>query len=172
MDGTLDRVGDRWQLRFVRRLAHRQETVWPVLTEPGHLAAWFPSEVHGERVAGARLGFVFTHGEGPPTEGEMLVVDPPSTLEFRWDREILCFDLRPDGAGCVLTLVDTFDELGKAARDAAGWHACLDVLEYHLAGETPPWSPQEHWADVHPGYVERFGAEAATIGPPVGYDAR
>jgi len=26
-------------------------------------------------------------------------------------------------------LLDTIDELGKAARDGAGWHACLDVLQ-------------------------------------------
>ena len=33
-------------------------------------------------------------------------------------------------------------EVGKAARDAAGWHACLDILGHHLAGEKPPWSPR------------------------------
>jgi uncharacterized protein YndB with AHSA1/START domain len=169
MQGSLDRVGDRWQLRFVRKLAHPPEKVWRALTEPEHLAAWFPSDVHGERAAGAPLRFVFRNGEGPPSEGEMLVFDPPSTLEFRWEQEILRFDLRPDGDGCLLTFVDTFDELGKASRDGAGWHACLDVLEHHLAGEEPPWSPQEHWADVHAGYVARFGAEASTIGPPAGY---
>jgi uncharacterized protein YndB with AHSA1/START domain len=166
MEGTLERVGDRWQLRYERRLPHPREKVWRALTEPEHLAVWFPSDVEGERAAGAPLRFVFRNGEGPPTEGEMLVYDPPSILELRWEKEILRFDLRADGDGCVLTFVDTFDELGKAARDGAGWHACLDVLEHHLAGEEPPWSPEEHWADVHAGYVERFGPEASTIGPP------
>ncbi len=69
MEGTLDRDGDRWQLRFVRKLDHPPENVWRA-----------------------------------------------------------------------------------------------------LAGEQPPWSAQEHWADVHAGYVERFGAEASTIGPLAGYD--
>ncbi len=171
MEGTLERVGDRWQLRFERKLAHPPEKVWRALTEPEHLAAWFPSDIHGERAAGAPLRFVFRNGEGPPTEGGMLIYDPPSTLELRWEQEILRFEIhpdegRPDGDGCVLVFVDTFDDLGKAARDGAGWHACLDVLEHHLAGRQPPWSPEEHWADVHAGYVERFGPEAATIGPP------
>ena len=168
MEGTLDRRGDRWTLTFVRRLKHPPEKVWRALTEAEHLAAWFPAEMHGERAAGAPLRFVFSNDEGPPTEGEMLVYDPPRVLEFRWDTDVLRFDIRPEGEGCVLTMVDTFAELGKAARDGAGWHACLDVLEHHLAGEEPPWTPQEHWADVHPGYVERFGPEAATIGPPAG----
>ena len=57
-------------------------------------------------------------------------------------------------------------EVGKAARDAAGWHACLDILGHHLAGEKPPWSPVERWDQVHAQYVERLGPEASTIGPP------
>ena len=165
-EGTLDRAGDRWTLTFVRALPHPPEKVWKALTEPEHLAAWFPSRIHGKRAAGAKLRFEFDDHDGLGADGEMLVYDPPSALEFSWDTEILRFELQPTAGGCTLTLVDTFDELGKAARDGAGWHACLDVLEHHLAGEEPPWTPEEHWADVHPGYVERFGPEAATIGPP------
>ncbi len=166
MEGTLDRRGDRWTLTFVRTLPHPPEKVWRALTEPEHLAAWFPSSIHGDREAGAKLRFEFEDHDGLDTEGEMLVYDPPTLLEFRWDQEILRFELQPEAGGCVLTFVDTFDELGKAARDGAGWHACLDVLEVHLAGDPLPWTPQEHWADVHAGYVERFGPEASTIGPP------
>jgi hypothetical protein len=87
-------------------------------------------------------------------------------LEFRWGTDVLCFELRADGDGTMLTLVDTIDDLGKAARDAAGWHECLDVLAHHLGGDAPPWSPGDRWAQVHPGYVEAFGPQAATIGPP------
>ena len=120
------------------RWPHPPEKVWRALTEPEHLAAWFPSDIEGDREVGAKLRFVFRNGEGPPSDGEMLVYDPPTTLEFRWERGILRFDLRPEGEGCVLTFVDTFDELGKASRDGAGWHACLDVLADHLAGRATP----------------------------------
>ena len=166
MRGQLERVGDRWQLRFVRRLGHRPEKVWRAITEAEHLAAWFPAEMHGERKAGARLTFVFAEGEGPNTDGEMLAFDPPTLLEYRWGEETLRFELEPDGDATVLTFLNTFDELGKAARDAAGWHACLDILGYHLAGEQPPWGPMERWQEVHGDYVEEFGPEAATVGPP------
>ena len=54
-EGRLTQAGDRWQLRFERRLAHPPEKVWRALTEPEHLAAWFPSEIHGDREAGATL---------------------------------------------------------------------------------------------------------------------
>ena len=164
--GQLDRIDDRWQLRFTRTLSHAPEKVWRALTEADHLAAWFPAEMHGERAAGARLTFVFSDGEGPTTEGEMIAFDPPSLLEYRWGGETLRFELEREGDGTVLTFVNSFDELGKAARDAAGWHACLDVLGHHLDGQEPPWRPMDRWEEVHAVYVEEFGPEAATIGPP------
>src|SRR5215207_6127581 len=105
MEGTLRRAGERWQLRFIRTLPYPPEKVWRALTEPEHLAAWFPSDIEGDREAGAKLRFVFRNGEGPPGDGEMLAYDPPSRLEFRWEDDLLRFDVRPQGEGCVLTLV-------------------------------------------------------------------
>lgn len=165
-DGHLEKIDGRWQLRFTRKLPHLPEKVWRALTDPEHLEPWFPTTIDGDRVAGAKLRFEFPYDEAPGMDGEMIACDPPALLEFRWGDETLRFELRPDGDGTILTLVDTFDELGKVARDAAGWHACLDILGYELAGETPPWRPEQRWSDIHPGYVERFPAEAATIGPP------
>jgi hypothetical protein len=66
-------------------------------------------------------------------------------------------------------MTDTFAERGKAARDGAGWHECLARLAADLDGRTPPeWAAT--WRAVHPGYVEKLGPEAATIGPPEGWD--
>jgi uncharacterized protein YndB with AHSA1/START domain len=167
VNGQLERHDDRWQLRFTRRLPHPPEKVWRALTEPEHLAAWFPTDIEGERRTGAPLRFVFPGGEGPAMDGEMIACEPPSLLELRWGGgETLRFELRPDGDGTVLTFVDTFDELGKAARDAAGWHACLDALASHLDGRPAPAEPSERWQELHAAYVEQFGPAAATIGPP------
>ena len=168
--GQLEQAGERWQLRFVRTLRHAPEKVWRALTEAEHLASWFPARILGDRAAGAPLQFEFENGEGPTIEGEMLIYEPPWRLEFRWGVELLRFDLAPSSSGeeTVLTFVNTFDDLGKAARDAAGWHARLDVFEYEVAGEKPPWNPQERWGEVHPRYVDAFGPEATTIGPPDG----
>jgi uncharacterized protein YndB with AHSA1/START domain len=166
VDGQLEETGGRWHLRFTRRLPHAPEKVWRALTEPEHLDAWFPTTVEGERVAGAALRFSFREGEGPPFDGEMLTYDPPSLLEFRWGDDTLRFELERDGEGTVLTLVDTLETKGKAARDAAGWELCLDILAYHLSGQEPPWDPAEQWRPIHAKYVERLGPEASTIGPP------
>jgi uncharacterized protein YndB with AHSA1/START domain len=171
MDGRLEEVAGRWQLTFTRRLSHPREKVWRAITEPDHLEAWFPTTIEGERATSAKLRFAFREGEGPTQEGEMLAYDPPSVLEFRWgDEETLRFELRPDGEGTALTFVNRFDQLGKAARDAAGWHVCLDNLARRLAGEEPDTS-SEAWQGVHAGYVESFGPDASMIGPPEGHPA-
>ena len=49
-----------------------------------------------------------------------------------------------------------------------GWHACLDLLAHEVGGTTAPWTSAERWGEIHSAYVDRFGPEAATIGPPGG----
>jgi uncharacterized protein YndB with AHSA1/START domain len=167
VEGQLEQSDGRWRLRFTRRLPHPPEKVWRALTEPEHLAAWFPTDIEGERMAGAALRFVFRNGEGPAIDGEMIAYDPPSLLELRWgNEETLRFELQSDGEGTFLTFFNTFDELGKAARDAAGWHACLDALAHHLDGTEARGKPAERSQQLHKSYIERFGPEASTIGPP------
>ncbi len=98
----------------------------------------------------------------------MLACDPPTLLEFRWGNDVIRFEIKPHAGegGCTFVLTDAFDELGKAARDSAGWHTCIDALEHHLNGITPPWTSRERWDEVHAGYVEKFGEAASAIGPP------
>jgi uncharacterized protein YndB with AHSA1/START domain len=165
-DGQLEEIGGNWRLRFERRLPHPPEKVWRALTEPEHLEAWFPTTIEGELEVGAALRFSHRNADLPAMEGEMLACEPPSLLEFRWGSDTLRFVLEPEGSGTTLTLVDTLEELGKAARDGAGWHVCLDQLGHHLEGSEPPWTSAERWQEVHGSYVDEFGPEAAAIGPP------
>ncbi len=168
-DGRLERDGDRFRLRFDRTLRHAPERVWRALTDDADLAAWFPFDIEGERSPGARLRFVPRDHPGMAFDGEMTECDPPRLLELRWgEGDVLRFELRPDGDGTALTLLNTFGDVGKGARDAAGWHTCLDLLDVRLDGGDAPWESRERWAEVHPAYVERFGPEAATVGPPDG----
>lgn len=165
---TFERRHSASVLRFRRDLPHPPSKVWTALTDDRHLAQWFPTTVEGERVEGAPLHFSFRQSEGAPFDGEMTRFDPPRVLELRWGDDLLRFDLEPErgGAGCVLTLTVTFPEHGKAARDGAGWHVCLEQLAYVCGGTEPPWDPADRWREVHPGYVERLGPEASAIGPP------
>jgi uncharacterized protein YndB with AHSA1/START domain len=167
MHGTVEQLDDgRWRLRFTRTLRHPPEKVWRAITEPEHLEHWFPTTIEGERATGSRLTFSFPGGEAPPFEGEMLAYEPSSVIEFQWGPDVVRIELQPSDEGTVLTLLDTLEERGKAARDGAGWHVCLDGLERHLAGDPAARDAMGAWRDVHGHYVEEFGPEAATIGPP------
>ena len=165
--GRLEQAGEQWQLVFTRHLLHPPSKVWRAITEADHVSQWFPADILGDRRAGAALRFVFREDEGPELPGEMRIFEPEALLEFTWSDEVMRFELSDDGhGGTVLRFVNTFADLGKAARDAAGWHSCLDVLEAMLDGTKPP---EERWNDVHPHYVAVFPPEAATVGPPEGH---
>lgn len=166
MDGELEKVGDKWRLRLTRMLAHPAEKVWRAVTDPQERKAWFPDTVEGEFVTGASLKFVPPEGVADPFEGTVLVADPPSTLEFTWGTDVVRIEIEATDDGCILTLLDTIDEVGKAARDGAGWQVCVDKLVLSLDGTAPPWSDGDRWRAVHGEYVAAFGPEAATIGPP------
>jgi uncharacterized protein YndB with AHSA1/START domain len=167
MTGTLEHTGDGPRLRFTRRLPHPPEKVWRAITEHEHLEAWFPDTIEVERwEVGAPLRFAV--GTDFSFGGEVLAFDPPRMLELRWGPDVIRLEVEADGEGTRLTLLDTLEEVGKAARDAAGWHACLDQLEHHLDGTAMPASSSQRWREVHPSYVESLGPEAATIGPPEG----
>lgn len=171
-DGKLEQRPDgRWQLRFARKLAYDQATIWRAITEPDRLAAWFPTTIEGERTAGAPLRFGFPHGEAPDFEGEMLAFEPEELIEFRWGPDLIRIELRERDGGTELTLLDALGELGKAARDGAGWHTCLDALDVSLGGPGEDSRRDvDRWREVHSRYVESFGPDASSIGPPDGFE--
>ena len=153
MEGTLHIVDGRNVVRFERRLAHRVEKVWRAVTEPTHLAQWFPADMDPDLAAGVggTVRFSFRNGEAPPSEGRIVELDPPRVFAFTWHGDMLRIELRPDGDGCVLVFTHTFDDRPAAASYASGWQTCLDGLASALAGA--PAAPPPDW---YPGLHERY----------------
>jgi uncharacterized protein YndB with AHSA1/START domain len=158
MDGSYVKVDGRPALRFERRLAHPVDAVWRAITLPGELAKWFPSSVEGDLQVGGELSFTFPMDGVPPMAGEVLELDAPRRLAFTWGEDELRFELEPidDGSGTLLRFIDVLGDEGKAARDGAGWHVCLDTLEKQLAGVTtdmPGSRPSDEWREHYERYV-------------------
>ena len=163
--GVLNRFGESWTVRFRRELGHPPERVWAALTVPAQLEAWFPTGIVGEWSVGAHLEFPFRGSVFPTMHGTVLQARAPRVLEYAWGPDTLLFRLEPGGPGTRLEFVVTLEELGKAARDAAGWHEALDLMETCLDGDEP-WPLGERWAELAPVYADAFGPEASTLGPP------
>jgi uncharacterized protein YndB with AHSA1/START domain len=161
MHVTFEIVQDRPTLRFERRLGHPLEKVWRAISDPSELAHWFPSQVEGELRAGGALSFRFEHMplDAPPTmEGRVTDFDPPRLFAFYWGEDHLRFELEQaaQGDACLLRLTVELDAREKAARDAAGWHQCLDALERQLSGTAPERPmPTDTWRARYDEYARR-----------------
>ncbi|MGZ4349364.1 MAG: toxin, partial [Solirubrobacteraceae bacterium] len=93
-------------------------------------------------------------------------VSPLRRLSFSWGEDVLTFELdeRDGGAACRLSLQVVLDSADKAARDAAGWDDCLDMLGMIAAGQTPerPWR-SESWQTRYDEYKRQGFPASAPI---------
>jgi uncharacterized protein YndB with AHSA1/START domain len=178
MYGNYDTIENRPALRFERRLSHPVEVVWRAITESDQLVHWFPSKVEVDELrVGAEMTFRFEQMplEGAPTTitGRVTEFDPPRLFAFTWGpparpparEDHLRFELEPlEGEdGCVLRLTVLLDEREKAARDAAGWHMCLDRLEQVVAADEAPDGSSEDWRERYEEYQRRGVPAGAPI---------
>lgn len=153
-------------VRLERQLPDPPRVVWRALTEREQLRSWFPSDVivsGGRWETGAEISFPF-----PPEvidmtlTGQVLEADEPKLLAFTWGEETLRFELEPEGGGTRLVLIDELPA-DAAARNAAGWDQCLDLL----AGlDVAPDSWRSRFEAYAAGFEPVLGPQA---GPPAAY---
>jgi uncharacterized protein YndB with AHSA1/START domain len=169
-DAILQDQEGRSALRFERTLSHPPDRVWRALTESDEHRSWHPTPFELEPVVGGKVTYL-EGGDAELPDGEVVEYDPPHRLAYTWDEDVLRWELRADGDGCVLVLTHTFDDRFKAARDAAGWHVCLDALEATLEGHRPPHGDggerlPSGWRELNSAYENRFGIPTEKATPP------
>lgn len=175
MYGSYAAIQNHPTLTFERQLSHPVDRVWRAITETDELEHWFPSKVMvDELLPDAEMTFEF---EDMPLDapssmgGRVTDVDPPRLFAFYWGDDHLRLELRPtdDGTGCALSLTVQLDARDRAARDAAGWHVCLDRLEELLAGGRGPAATGvgRRWRELYEEY-QRRGAPAGAEVPGSG----
>jgi uncharacterized protein YndB with AHSA1/START domain len=183
MEGTGQRVGDGFILRFERDLDHPIEKVWAALTERDQIAKWLAgtgSDI--ELRVGGRVYFT-GEGSGFKNDAKVIAVEAPHILEYEWktkewDAGTLRFELTPTGAGTRLVFVHHQERVDPEVerkireqydwppdmhdplpRTLAGWHEILDHLGLVLDGEAVgPVSTAEHrhgrWKELHERYIK------------------
>ncbi|HEY4809553.1 MAG TPA: SRPBCC family protein [Solirubrobacteraceae bacterium] len=161
-------------LRFERTLLHTPERVWRALTSSDELSHWHPTPFELDAsppIPGCAVRFITAEGGPEIPAGELLQYEPPRALAYTWGEDELRWELRPDGAGCVLRLTHVFDDRFKAARDGTGWHMCLAALSESLDGSPQPKrgsAPHlpEGWEELNREYQQRFGIAPEQATPP------
>ena len=167
---VLQERGGRYVLRFQRTLPHTRERVWRALTERGELDAWHPTPFELEPREDGRVSFAEGPGRPAMPEGRVLCYEPPRLLAYTWGEDELRWELSPHAEGCLLRLTHIFDDRFKAARDAAGWHLCLDTLAGVLDGVARPDAGEAgdpgEWRELNGEYERRFGIAPEQATPP------
>jgi uncharacterized protein YndB with AHSA1/START domain len=162
--------GELTVLRMERRLPHPPAKVWRAVTEPAHLAGWFPARVEIDLTVGGKVRFVFAGDQASPGDGVVTDLDPPRLLAYSWGDDHLRWELTADGPGTVLLLTHTFADRAGAAGFAAGWDVCFDALQ-RVAGADrvdPAWAdgPGEPPADLdarHEDHVRRLALDVSSV---------
>jgi uncharacterized protein YndB with AHSA1/START domain len=164
--GTYEQLDGSPVVRFERTFPHAAAQVWDAITDPDRLATWFPTSVEFDELrAGSPITFRFAEDRYPPMTGAFREISAPERLAFSWGDDVLTFELseREGGAACRLSFTVALDSADKAARDAAGWDDCLDLLDTVVSGDTPerPSRPKS-WQARYDEYKRRgFPATAA-----------
>jgi uncharacterized protein YndB with AHSA1/START domain len=160
-DGTIVTADGIAVIAFERRLAHPADVVWAALTEPEQLAAWLGPgslEPHAGGTVSIRTGPENRPELQRPMSGRILTWEPPRVLEYEWvqpglDLSVVRYELEAEAGGTVLRLTHRRSVTPGGLGGRAGWHAFLDRLAAHLAGQpVPAWSVRR--AEVQAAYEE------------------
>jgi uncharacterized protein YndB with AHSA1/START domain len=158
-DGTVDKADGRITFRYERELSHPLERVWTALTEPDEVEAWTGMAVEIELRVGGK--YVSHHSNGDTVVDQIVKVEPPRLLVHTWwahvnPSALVTWELTSVDGGCklVLTHALTIEDAQTAAagigspdqwptmlaRNGAGWHHLLDMVDAHLNGVKLEWS--------------------------------
>jgi Activator of Hsp90 ATPase homolog 1-like protein len=123
---------------------------------------WFPTRIEiNEWKVGAELTHYFEQDDIDPLPGTVLEWDPPRRVSFTWGSDTISFELSAAKHGGTMFVLTEELSANHAARNAAGWDACLDRLQ--LGAE------RERWTNRFERYVASFEPVLGhQDGPPEG----
>lgn len=141
-----------YSARFERHFKHSVVAVWAMLTNNEKLSEWFPELSVENLMRGGTILFDMQDG----TYEKMLITDFEinSVLEYTWGDDLVRFEIQPHVDGCFLVLHEQIKVItSHTAKDLAGWHVCLDVIQLLLDGKAIS-SRKEQWQTWYEKYRE------------------
>lgn len=145
---------------YERELAHGSDKVWGMLADNSRLKLWFDElriAVPGE---GGKL--VFDMGDGNNEDLAITDYEEGRVLAFEWWDDSVRFEVeKGNGATSVLRLIETIERItDQTAKDLAGWHVCLDVIEAILNDEKIDRDSEwQHWHEEYKRLLDSMTVE-------------
>ena len=164
--GTYERHGDHIDVRFERHYPRAPEKVWRALTDPERLADWMGVSYVEPHVGGR---FETMLDGIKPMRGEVLIWDPPKTLELHWSNAhapdaTVRYELMPEADGTKLIFTHRHMPYATCALMLPGWHTFFARLARALEDEAPP-DFEPRWRQMQAVYVEHYGLEGFQLDP-------
>ncbi len=134
MHAQIIKKGENYQAIFERELVCQKHEVWSMLTENDKLNQWFSEiSIQDLRKGGA---VVFDMGDNSFERLEIVEFKRGKILAFNWWEDEVRFEVSTTPTGTTLTLIEFIRGItSQTAKDLAGWHVCLDVIESLLNGK-------------------------------------
>jgi Uncharacterized conserved protein len=134
-DARVEKQGEKWTLVLVRELHHPPKTVWDALTDPAQLSEWAPFDADRNLSVVGPVKLSTVNIPAPQvSESHVKRAIKPRLLEYTWGGNDLRWELESIDEGTRLTLWHNIDHR-FVAWGAAGWHICIDVLDYLITGK-------------------------------------
>lgn len=151
--------------RYRRELGHPPAQVWAAITEPTAIAAWMGTEPEIDLRPGGH--YITRHRGGDRVVDRVLRVQPPELFEHTFFEHVnpgavMTWRLAPGQGGTTLELTHVMsredlraatttvrpgdDLITVLARNGAGWHRLLDLVQAHLDATEPAWTEDDQHA--------------------------
>ncbi|WP_033543114.1 SRPBCC domain-containing protein [Planococcus sp. CAU13] len=145
---------------FVRQPAHGTKEVWSMLTDNDKLAGWFDELRMDEARKGGHL--IFDMGDGNKEQLVITDYEEGRVLAFEWWDDHIRFEVEEAGDGnSTLRLVETIERITpQTAKDLAGWHVCLAVIDAILNGDNINRDQEwQHWHEEYKRLLDSMTVE-------------
>lgn len=133
MNDTLAIIKPEYCIEIERTYHFPLVAVWKAITCSNEISDWMGYEASLEQRIGGRI-FVDFKSEGS-MEGIVCQWEPYSVFAHTWNLSVVKWELQADGDGTHLRFTNSHAMPEIVIGFAAGWHAFIDHLGPHLAGE-------------------------------------
>lgn len=147
---SLAEITEEYRVDIDRTYPYPVSAVWKAVTTGEDITAWMQYPATLERRLGGRI-FVDFNSEGS-IDGMVCAWEPERVFAYTWGLSIVRWTLEPSDGGTHLHFTNSSVRPDIIMGFASGWHAFIDHLGPHLAGETV----EDRYEALQDVYRERY----------------